>query len=342
MDLRQLRYFVGIVQAGSLSRAAGQLHVAQSALSYHLASLEAELKRQLVTRGQKGVALTEAGDALYRHAEAILRHVDSARQEVSSRSDVPSGRVSIGLPHTIGAILSYELFIRLRSLYPQIVLHVSDGHSSLQREQLLNGRIDFAVLFEGHVPRGLAVEPLLLEELFYVTADPDTSPILIADAAQHPLLVCGPTSSSYRIAEEAFKEHGLTVKAISQISTLNALRRAIASGIGNSILSWASLHDGERTIALNYRRIADAKLARPVALCFSGVGQRTPAVEAVAETLKSLVRDLVDRGTWKGVSLIEPIREPAQALVPQEGMRTREDNGSRLHLRDGRRADERA
>jgi DNA-binding transcriptional LysR family regulator len=315
MDLRQLRYFIGIVQAGSLSRAAGQLHVAQSALSYHLASLEAELKRQLVTRGQKGVLLTEAGDALYRHAEAILRHVDSARQEVSSKSDVPSGRVSIGIPHTIGAILSYELFTRLRRGYPQIVLNVSDGHSSLQREHLLNGRTDFAVLFEGHVPRGLEIEPLLLEELFYVTADPDTSPILIADVAQRPLLVCGPASSSYRIAEGAFKEHGLSMKAFSEMNTLSALRRAIASGIGNSILSWAALHDGERAMALNYRRIADAKLVRPVALCFSGVSHRTPAVEAVAETLKSLVRELVESGTWQGVSLVKPSREPQHLLV---------------------------
>ncbi len=77
------------------------------------------------------------------------------------------------------------------------------------------------------------------------------------------------------------------------------------------------LYDGERTIALNYRRFADAKLTRPVALCFSEVGQRAPAVEAIAETLKSLVRELVESGIWQGVSLIEPGREPAHALAPQ-------------------------
>jgi hypothetical protein len=80
MDLRQLRYFVGTVQAGSLSRAADQLHVAQSALSHHLASLEAELDTQLVIRGPKGIVLAEAGSVLCRDAEAILRHVESAKQ----------------------------------------------------------------------------------------------------------------------------------------------------------------------------------------------------------------------------------------------------------------------
>ena len=112
MDLRQLRYFVGIVQAGSLSRAADQLHVAQSAISHHLASLESELDRQLVTRGPKGVLLTEAGTVLYRHAEAILRHVESAKQDAAHTLNVPSGRVSIGFPVGWAGILGYEIFKR--------------------------------------------------------------------------------------------------------------------------------------------------------------------------------------------------------------------------------------
>src|ERR1700734_615743 len=127
MDIRQLRYFAGIVQAGSVSRAADQLHVAQSALSHHLASLEAELNRQLVTRGPKGIQLTEAGRVLYRHAEAILRHVEFAKQDTMCALNVPSGRVSIGFPLVLAALLSYETFARVRSAYPQIVLHITDA-----------------------------------------------------------------------------------------------------------------------------------------------------------------------------------------------------------------------
>jgi LysR family nitrogen assimilation transcriptional regulator len=317
MDLRQLRYFVGIVQAGSVSRAADQLHVAQSAISHHLASLETELGRQLVTRGPKGIVLTEAGGVLYRHAEAILRHVESARQEVASKPDVPSGRVSIGLPHTIGAILSYELFMRVRNVYPQIVLHVTDGNSALLREQLLNGRIDLAVLFEGQPARGFAVEPLLLEELFYLTADSDRSPIRLADAVQRPMIMPGPHSSSRRVAQEAFKEHGLIVTPIGEIETVSALGRAVASGIGSAIQPWSVLYNREPKIALNYRRFADAQLVRPVALCYSEVGQRTPSVEAVALTLKSLVYELVENGTWQGVSLIDAATELSHSLAPQ-------------------------
>src|ERR1700761_7614946 len=199
MDLRQLRYFVGIVQAGSLSRAADQLHVAQSAISHHLASLESELGRQLVTRGPKGIQLTEAGSVLYRHAEAILRHLDFAKEDVANALNVPAGRVSIGFPVAWTNLVAYELFARVRRLYPQILLHVTDGNSSLLRERLINGRLDIAVLFTGQPERGLAVEPLLREELFYVTADPLPSPVQAADVARLPLLVPGPGSGSQRV-----------------------------------------------------------------------------------------------------------------------------------------------
>ena len=309
MDLRQLRYFVGIVQAGSLARAADQLRVAPSALSHHLASLEAELDRQLMTRGLKGIQLTEAGRVLYRHAETILRQLESAKQDTKSALDVPSGRVSIGLPIAWMAMVGYELFARVRRAHPQILLYLADGNSAFLRERLVNSRLDVAILFTSQPERGLAVEPLLLEELFYVTADPDTTPITVADAAQRPLLVPGPGSGSQRAAQQMFEERGLTVTSVGEIDTLHTLRCAITSGIGNAILPWSTLYDGDRKIALNPRRFADAKLIRPVALCFSEVGQRTPSIEAVAVMLKSLVRELVESGTWQGVSLIAPAAE---------------------------------
>jgi LysR family transcriptional regulator, nitrogen assimilation regulatory protein len=258
MDFRQLRYFVGTVRAGSLSRAANQLHVAQSAISHHLASLESELDRQLVTRGPKGIILTDAGTVLYRHAEAILRHLEFVKRDATSVRAVPSGGVSIGFPAVLSAILSYELFRRIRSMYPQIQLHISDANSWLLRERLLNGRIDIAILFADQAERGLTVEPLLLEELFYVTADPDTSPIRIADAAQHPLLCSSRGSSSLHVVQEVFKKHGLTLAPVGEIDALGALRHAIASGIGNSILPWSALYEGDWRTALNPRRFADA------------------------------------------------------------------------------------
>ena len=316
MDLRQLRYFVGIVQAGSLSRAADQLHVAQSAISHHLASLESELDRQLVTRGPKGIELTEAGSVLYRHAEAILRHLDFAKEDVANALNVPSGRVSIGFPVAWTNLVGYELFAGVRDLYPQILLHLTDGNSALLRERLINGRLDIAVLFAAKTERGLAVEPILLEELFYVTADPDPSPIPMADVARLPLLVPGPGSGSQRVVQELFNKHGATVSPIGEIDSVSTFRRAVESGLGNAIVPWSALYDGERKLSLNYRRIAGETLTRTAALCFCDIGQRSPAIEAVALTLKSLVYELCEKGIWHGVSLLAPAGELSRSPAP--------------------------
>jgi LysR family transcriptional regulator, nitrogen assimilation regulatory protein len=316
MDLRQLRYFVGSVRAGSLSRAADQLHVAQSALSHHLGALEVELSRELVVRGPKGIVLTEAGSVLYRHAEAILRHLEFAKQAASNALNLPSGRVSVGFPIVLAPILGYELFVRIRTAHPQIALHVSDTNSWIVRERLVSGRLDLALLYLAQPERGLAVEPLVLEELFYVTADPDPSPIRIADVAERPLLLPASGSSSRHVAEEAFKKHGLSLTPLAEIDGVGILRRVIASGMGNAIMPWSALYDGERIVPLTYRRFADAKLVQSVALCLPDAGPRHPAVEAVAETLRALVYELAESGTWHGVSLIKPHRQLEHALLP--------------------------
>jgi len=315
MDLRQLRYFVGIVQAGSLSRAAEHLHVAQSAISHHLASLETELAKPLVTRGPKGIALTEAGTILYRHAEAILRHVEFAKQDAMTALAVPSGHVAVGFPGALTAILAHELFVRVRNAYPQILLHLVDGNSSLLRELLDNGRLDFALLFAKQPERGLAVEPLLLEELFYVTADETTGPISLAEAAQRPLLLPGSRSGIQRVVQEAFKQRGLAITLVGEIDIVDTHRTIVESGIAASVLPWAALYGcGKRK--LTHRPFADATLNRTVSLCFSETAQRNPAFDAVASTLKVLILELIERGQWQGVSLLGPPAEASLSALP--------------------------
>ena len=233
-----------------------------------------------------------------------MRDVEFAKRDAASVLDVPSGRVSIRFPAAWAAIVGYELFTRIRAAYPQILLHITYCNSSMRYERLVNCRLDIAVLFLDQPERGLVVEPLLMEELFYVTAEPDASPITLADVAARPLLMSGPGSGSQQVADQIFRTRGLNPTLIGELDALDPLCRAIASGIGGAILPWCALYDGTRRIALTSRRVADAELIRPVSICFPEVGQRNPAVDAVARTLRSLVEDLIERGIWQGVSLI--------------------------------------
>jgi LysR family transcriptional regulator, nitrogen assimilation regulatory protein len=225
--------------------------------------------------------------------------------------------VSIGFPGVLEPLLGFELFTRVKTMYPQIQLHVGDANSWLLRERLVNGRLDIALLYLARSERGLAVEPLLQEEMFYVSADPDSSPIRLAEAAERPLIMPGIGSSSWAVANEAFKKHGFAITPVAEIDALRTLRRAIAAGIGDSILPWCAIDGAQWKYKLNYRPFADARLVRPIALCFSDVAQRNPAIEAVASTLKSLIQELVENGSWQGVSPIASSAELAHSLAPQ-------------------------
>ena len=89
MELRQLRYYVAIVDHGSLSRAATVLHVAQPALTQQLRQLEQELGAQLLHRSAQGVLCTDAGKVFYEHAQAILKQVGDARSAVTQSTTRP-------------------------------------------------------------------------------------------------------------------------------------------------------------------------------------------------------------------------------------------------------------
>jgi LysR family nitrogen assimilation transcriptional regulator len=101
MDLRQLEYFVHVADAGSFSRAAELLAVAQPALSRQIRTLEVELRQTLFLRNGRGVTLTPPGGRLLAHARGILQQVQSARADLDESRTAPVGRVAVGLPPTV-------------------------------------------------------------------------------------------------------------------------------------------------------------------------------------------------------------------------------------------------
>src|SRR4029078_11225351 len=101
MDARRLRYFVQIVERGSITRAAALSGIAQPALSQQLAVLENELKVKLLDRSVSGVTATPAGKILYTHAQPVLRQVEDMRQAVHREMQPLSGAVNLGMSPTM-------------------------------------------------------------------------------------------------------------------------------------------------------------------------------------------------------------------------------------------------
>jgi LysR family tcuABC transcriptional regulator len=146
MELRQLRYFVRVVEMGSMSRAAVDLEVVQSALSQQIARLEGELATRLLQRSSKGVAPTEAGLAFFRQAQLALRHADEAAR--AAQQSRLSGSVSVGLAPTTASILGLPLMLAVRERYPEVRLHMVESLSGHLSGMLNARQLDLAVLFD--------------------------------------------------------------------------------------------------------------------------------------------------------------------------------------------------
>src|SRR6202012_3550153 len=159
MQFRQLRYFVKIVEAGSFSRAASIVHIAQPALSQQVAELEERLGVALLQRSARGVRPTAAGEIFYKEASAILRQLDQLPSVVRSDADEPEGGVNVGFISSLAPVL-LGFLDECRQAFPKVVIRVSDGDSLGLEDKIASSLVDLAVLHEVEFTTPLTRKPL--------------------------------------------------------------------------------------------------------------------------------------------------------------------------------------
>jgi LysR family hca operon transcriptional activator len=169
MELRHLRYFVAVAEAGSLTVAAGRkLHTSQPSLSRQIRDLEDEVGAQLLTRGARGIELTPAGRAFLDHARLVLSQVEAA-------ADAAHGIAHPAKPcFVMGFLTGHELTWMpealqiLRDELPNIDVMISSQYSPQLADALSKGKVDAAFLRrEQGVPK-LAFKLLVKEPLVVI------------------------------------------------------------------------------------------------------------------------------------------------------------------------------
>lgn len=313
MDLRQLKYFVRIVESGSLAMASRQLFIAQPALSQQVAKLETEVGKPLLTRSSKGVTPTENGTALYHHARFMLRQLEQALSIARQEPGTVHGMVSVGLAATTVCAVGFPFMRRIRDKYPGIVLNVVEGMSGHLAQMMRLGQLDLAILFSRDAVAELPSEPLVDEELFVML--PSNSKLVpkkrtritVAETASLPLIL--PTSIHglrRRIVAE-FEQRNLTPNVVAEIDSLSLLMTCVRDGMGATIKPMAAtLLEGEPRRDWRTLAFSDASMRRTNFLYTVGHDHLSPAAAAVRSELQSTVKDLVEGGAWQGVSMAVP------------------------------------
>ena len=238
MELRQLRYFVRIVELGSMSRAALDLDMVQSALSQQISRLESELSTRLLQRTARGVTPTEAGLAFFHQAQLTLRHAEQAIH--AAQQARLSGAVSMGLSPTISNVLGLPLMRAMRERYPEVRLHMVSALSG-HLTSLLNARqLDLAILFDTHSARRWSVMPLLEEELFLIQSRLQPvapqiahgAPISLEQLQQVPLILPSGSHGLRSSIMASFTSAGFQSQMAMEIDSLPLLMEAVGAGMG--------------------------------------------------------------------------------------------------------------
>lgn len=317
MDMRQLRYFVQIVESGSLAKASRQLFVAQPALSQQMARLEDEVGKPLLVRSSRGVVPTSNGEALYHHAKFMLRQLEQALSVARQTNSPVSGRVALGLAPTTVCQLGMPLLAHLREKYPGVCLNVVEGLSGHLEHMTRVGQLDLAVLFSQTAASELAVEPLLEEELFVIL--PATSALVPArrtsltlrEVAALPLIVPSPGHGLRRRIALEFDRASVAIDPVAEIDSLPLLMNCVAQGVGVTIKPMAATRAlGDEPRRWRCLRVSDASMTRTNYLYSLPEAKLSPVAAVVRAEIRRLVNSLVRDGHWQGVKLPEAGTEP--------------------------------
>ncbi|EBE1547498.1 tricarballylate utilization LysR family transcriptional regulator TcuR [Salmonella enterica subsp. salamae] len=305
MELRQLRYFVRIIETGSMGSAAQDLDIGVSALSQQMSRLENELAIRLLQRTSRGVTPTNAGLAFYSQAQLALRHADDAI--LAAREARLSGHVSVGMAPSTASILGIPFIHAMQENYADVRLHVVESLSG-NLERMINTRqIDLAVVFQKDKILRWSARPILEEQLFLIgshallAALPD-NPITSEQLAGIPLIMPSQGHGLRGRLDAVCQEHTLNVEIVAEIDGLALLMRAVRDGLGATLQPGAAISHLDND-ALRVIGVHNPVLSRPNFLVSLSDDELTPAGLAARVVLTKVMRQLVDAGEWPGATL---------------------------------------
>ncbi|MFA7679807.1 MAG: LysR family transcriptional regulator [Pigmentiphaga sp.] len=294
MDLRQLRYFIAIVEHGSLSEAARQLHVVQPALSQRLADLEKSLNVQLLIRNRNGVTLTPAGAALYEHAPRLFKQISSIESLVQEKAGQLTGEVTIGVLRSMSALIGKRLFLTMKARLPHVRLNIRVGYTSELEKMLHEGKLDLAMQVTPYKTKDPAI--VYFEHLFAVGTQTllgaGNQPLRLTDLSSYPIIIAS-RQAAHMVLRAAAERQDIELNIIADIEDSQVLLDICETGTAITFLSGVAAQNSAQARGLSIRRLDDPNLSRQVKIA---VNTQIPMTQAILETRAILEEILIQCG----------------------------------------------
>ncbi|MCH6470171.1 LysR substrate-binding domain-containing protein [Sinomonas terrae] len=296
METRRLRYFVTIVDSGTITRAAELLHIAQPALSQHVSALESEFKQQLLLRSRRGIVPTAAGRSLYRYAQSILRLENEAHHEIDSEVSSPSGTVTIGLAtYSLASSLTIPILQAIRLRYPRIVMRIVETLTVIHSQAIRMGQIDAALVYDPGPIHGVNFERISTDPLVLISAADLEIPGATEDSVPVPALaelefiLPNRTHTLRSLMEQTLSRAGLELKVVVEMEHSRPLGDAVGLGLGVTVLPLPAAEARFAGEGFRLRRITDPGLTAGFALATPDHEATSAAADVVVQTLREML-----------------------------------------------------
>lgn len=283
MNLRQLRYFLTIVEEGQITAAAKKLHIAQPPLSYQLRLLEEELGVRLLKRGPRRITLTPAGKLFKKRAEQILSLTNSTTRELHLYGSGNAGTISIGTISSSSSIIPDQSIVSFAKEYPNVQFDIHEGNSYEVIDMLEKGIIDVGVIRTPFKEQGLNIKYAKVEPIVAVfpkgRSEQKQEDVTLFELSKKPLIIYRRFSKLIHHVFE--KEHlipNIRCRNDDARTTLNWTK----SGFGVGIVPLSALSINDRS-QLTYKKILADELTSQMAVIWKEENAISPLVERFIE-----------------------------------------------------------
>ncbi len=296
MNLKQLEYFVRVAELGSFSKAALILNIAQPALSRQVRLLETDLRVALLQRTGRGVVLTEAGKRLFDHSIGILQLMSRVREDIENTRGEPAGRIVVGLPPSMGRLLTLPLVDGFRRSLPKARLAIVEGLSTHLAEWISTGRVDVGLLHNPESQAALELTPVLDEPLGLVSPagaarkqGKAKATITLAELTRFPLILPERSHAIRKLLETQAALAGHKLNVALEISSVQSILELVRAGHGHAVLTPTALVASGQPEAFVLRPLVEPRLTSTLCLAVSVHKPLTPLTRHVLRLLRELI-----------------------------------------------------
>ncbi|OAL76620.1 LysR family transcriptional regulator [Acinetobacter sp. SFA] len=309
MELKQLKYFVSIIESGSLGKASQKLDVGTSALSQQIAKLEDELSTRLLQRTSTGVTPTPSGLAFFKQAQLVLRHAQYAVE--AAHSSRLTGHVSVGFSPSIASVLGIPFMQLMSERYPDIKIHLVESLSGNLTNLVNSRQLDIAIIFTQDVDVNWAVQPLLKEQMFLMANRSllknygyeqciHEGKIDLDRVNQLPLVL-----PSQRHGLRKFLDQKVELLDVDyEVDGLHLLMNCV-SNLNMATIQPVSAHFDYLKSDICLLKVVEPELDRINYLISLSEEELSPASLATKVAIKSCVKSLIRKGLWSSAELLD-------------------------------------